>query len=172
MLCLLLIINMIGKPVLEFYQEEIQEEKYEESVFFVENGDSLLIKKPFQLPYQSTVTTLRNVDEVVIFKGEFFSAFKKTFANDTLYTYLKKENFTRQNFFQLIGEITKNYDTQPVDPVQNLIDLLKNFSKSYVKNIVSYYTFYWTDYLSFGHFSPVNLFISFKTNPVSPPPRF
>jgi hypothetical protein len=171
LLCAMLIINMIGKPVLEFYQEEVQSEVFEESVFFVENGDSLLVKTPFQLPYRSTITTLRNIDEVVIYKGEFFSAFKKTYANDTLYTFLKKENFTRQNFFQLMGEITKNYDTVPIDPVQNMIDLLKNFSKNYVKNTFSYYTFYWTDYLSVNYPDVAYIFASFRKIPVSPPPQ-
>ncbi len=167
----MLIINMLGKPLLEVYRDEVRKEAFEQSVFFVENGDSLLVKTPFQLPYKSTVTTMRNLDEVIIYKGEFFSAFRKTFANDTLYTFLKKENFNRQNFFQLLGEITKNYDTQPVDPVQNMIDLLKNFSKNYLRQNISYLTFYWTDYLHVAYSEPSDTFASMKKNPVLPPPK-
>jgi hypothetical protein len=71
----------------------------------------------------------------------------------------------------MAGQVSKNYDKKPVDPVQNMIDLLKNFSGSYHTISADYYTFFWVDWLKFSHSDPVSFYDSLLGHITSPPPR-
>ncbi len=170
-LSLLLVMNMIGKPLLEYYQEEVKSSLSEETVFFEENGDKLTVKVPFQLPYQSASYNFEDVQDVVVYKGNFYRTVKRVFENDTLYTQLKKESIDRSNLFDMVSQVTKNYDKKPVDPIQNIIDILKTFSSNYHTTSVSYYAFFWTDWLKFSHTEPISLYHSHAGVITAPPPR-
>ncbi len=162
---------MIGRPFLEYFREEVKTALEVEAVAFQEDGDHLLLKVPFNLPYQSTSYNFDSGEDLIIYRGDFYRTTSRVFENDTLYTMLRKETPDRGNILEMMSQVSKNYDKKPVDPVQDVIKLLKNFSNSYHTVSVTYYTFFWTDWLRFDHNEPVSLYHSQERLISSPPPR-
>lgn len=171
LLCFGLLAFLLGKPIFE-YLEFSKELKDEPSLVFETKGDLLQVKVPFLLPYQSQSIIIENTNELVIFEGSFYRATFKILKRDTLFTTYQKENLTRQNVFELMAQVSQNFDSQKRnDPLKSLVEVLKHISKHYLKTESKYTTYFWNFEPSLAH---AFVLIHFQTPNLllfSPPPK-
>lgn len=162
---------LLGKPILE-YAEFSKELNDESSLVFENKGDRLQVKVLFLLPYQSQSIVMESSNELVVFEGSFFRATSKVLERDTLFTTYQKENLTRQNVFELMAQVSQNFDNQEHnDPLKSLVEVLKHVSKHYLKSDAKYITYFWNFNPIVTHTFVFNSFQSPNLVLFSPPPR-
>lgn len=162
---------LLGKPLLEYieFSKELQEES---SLVFETRGDRLQVKVPFLLPYQSQSIIMESSNELVVFEGSFYRATSKVLERDTLFTTYQKENLTRQNVFELMAQVSQNFDNQKHnDPLKSLVEVLKHVSKHYLKTDAKYITYFWNFEPTVAHSFVSHSFQSPNLVLFSPPPR-
>ncbi len=162
---------MLGKPIIEFI--EIDEEISSNfNLIVTKNGDVLNLKIPFHLPYQNQKIVYDDVDELIMFDGNFYRGTSKVFENDTLFTGYQKENLTRQNVFELMAQVSQNLNEEKKnDPLKSLVEVLKHISKHYLKSDAKYIIYFWNFETINTHSFTSKICFSPQLDFFSPPPQ-
>ena len=124
------------------YFEFLASENHRLEVYFEQENESLLVKVPFNLPYHVETNFAVTPNELVVYKGEFYRSVTKAFKNDTVYTAYQRENLTRQNIFELMGQVSQDFDKDE-NPAKSLVRVLKNFSSHFYQPELKQTLFFW-----------------------------
>lgn len=161
---------LLGESIFEYYIFE-KTKSTEEQVIFERNHDLLVVKVPIQLPYLSEVQFSEMTGDLVVFERDFFRSVNKFFSGDTLVTVFRKENITRQGVFEMLGQVTEDFDSHK-SPLTSLNDFLKSLSKIYYNSGENFLVFFWNYRHSDLHFSYHNLYQQISLSHQSPPPIY
>lgn len=134
-LCLLLC-NALGYTFV-FLVNEWQESHRVKATSFVEvEGDKLIFKMQLSLPYQSEWKNELIDGNTAIFEGEFFKSYEQIYRGDTLYTYYKRLDLSRDNIMALMNEVHENlnlFSEKHKTTSQRALEFSKNLTKDYVE---------------------------------------
>jgi len=161
---------LLGENIFEYYIFE-KTKTTEGQVLFERNDNLLVVKVPFQLPYLSDVQFSEMTGELVVFEGDFFRSENKFYTGDTLVTIFKKENITRQGVFEMLGQVSEDFDSHK-SPLTSLNDFLKNLSKIYYNTDAHFLVFFWNFQPSDFKYSYNNFYRQITLSHHSPPPIF
>lgn len=137
--------------------------------------DKLVFKMQLSLPYQSEWKNELLDGNTAIFEGEFFQSYEQVYRNDTLYTYYKRINISRDNIMALMNEAHENlnlFSKNHKSTGQKALEFSKNLSKDYVQLRGKTIIWYRVEDLPVRNF----LYAFVLTNPVlsvnAPPPIY
>ncbi|MFN3489181.1 MAG: hypothetical protein ACK4YV_08600 [Emticicia sp.] len=134
-MCLLLC-NALGYTFV-FLANEWQERHRVKATSFVElEGDKLIFKVQLSLPYQSEWKNELIDGNTAIFEGEFFKSYEQIYRGDTLYTYYKRLDLSRDNIMALMSEVHENlnlFSEKHKTTSQKSLEFSKNLTKYYVE---------------------------------------
>lgn len=134
-LCLLLC-NALGYTFV-FLVNEWQESHRVKATSFVEvEGDKLIFKMQLSLPYQSEWKNELIDGNTAIFEGEFFKSYEQIYRGDTLYTYYKRLDLSRDNIMALMNEVHENlnlFSEKHKTTSQRALEFSKNLTKDYIE---------------------------------------
>lgn len=116
---------------------EWQENHRLKATSFVElEGDKLVFKMQLSLPYQSEWKNELNDGNTAIFEGEFFKSYEQVYHGDTLYTYYKRLDLSRDNIMALMNKVHENlnlFSEKNKTTSQKALEFSKNLAKDYVE---------------------------------------
>lgn len=132
----LLLCNALGYTFV-FLLNEWQESHQVKATSFVEvEGDKLIFKMQLSLPYQSEWKNELIDGNTAIFEGDFFKSYEQIYHGDTLYTYYKKVDLSRDNIMALMSEVHENlnlFSEKHKTTSQKALEFSKNLTKDYVE---------------------------------------
>ncbi|PLK45729.1 hypothetical protein C0V77_06305 [Emticicia sp. TH156] len=166
----LLVCNMLGSTFVMLLDKWQEERVVHANVSFQEKGEFLVMKVPMAIPYMASWNESEETDGLIIFKGDFFRTYQRKFESDTLYTYCKKENASRENVFSLLQQVKKQVNDEPTDSGKKALNFFKNLTKDYTQFGSNTIAYFWVEDLplkiyTYQEFIPAStLFVN------SPPP--
>ncbi len=169
-LLVLLVCNILGSTFVMLLDKWHEQRMVQPSVFFEEKGEQLVMKVPMAIPYLSSWNESEETDGLIIFKGDFFRTYERKFANDTLYTYCKKENASRENVFSLLQQVKKHVSEEPTSNGKKTLNFFKNLTKDYTQFGNNTIAYFWVEDLPLQNYTYLE-FIPASTSFIhSPPP--
>jgi len=120
-----------------FLLNEWQEGHRVKATSFVEvEGDKLVFKMQLSLPYQSEWKNELIDGNTAIFEGEFYKSYEQVYRGDTLYTYYKRLDLSRDNIMALMNEVHENlnlFSEKNKTTSQKALEFSKHLAKDYVE---------------------------------------
>jgi hypothetical protein len=144
---------------------EWQESNVVKDTGFVElKGDKLVFKMQLSLPYQSEWKNELIDGNNAIFEGEFFKSYEQVYHCDTLYTYYKRLDISRDNIMSLMNEVRENLNLfleKHKTTSQKALEFSKHLTKDYVEFRSKMLVWYKVDDLPFLNYFINTFFYNF-----------
>ena len=159
-----------------FLLNEWQESNVVKDTGFVElKGDKLVFKMQLSLPYQSEWKNELIDGNNAIFEGEFFKSYEQVYHCDTLYTYYKRLDVSRDNIMSLMNEVHENlnlFSEKHKTTSQKALEFSKHLTKDYVEFRSKMLVWYKVDDLPFLNYFINTFFYNFCLTVNTPPPIY
>ena len=84
-----------------------------ESISLDENSETMVVKIPISLPYQTNWETPREAEGELRQGDEFYQMVEQKMENDTLYTTIVADQNARDRFFDLANQVSEHLTDQP-----------------------------------------------------------
>lgn len=168
-LLVLLVCNMLGSTFVMLMDKWQEDRVVHTNVSYEEKGEYLVMKLPMAIPYLASWDDTEETDGLIIFKGDFFRTYQRKFASDTLYTYCKKENASRENVFSLLQQVKKQVGNEPTDSGKKALSFFKNLTKDYTQFSSNTIAYFWVEDLPLKIYTYTE-FIPISTLLVQSPP--
>lgn len=149
---------------------------YQSNGLIEQNGDELVLKLSLSIPYQTNFSNTSTNEKLAIYNGEFYREKSHEYRNDTLYVSYQKESISRENFYNILNEVSENLNDFSDNPSQKSNHKTSDFFKNLVKDYTSFarnsVAFFWIEDAPFGNYSYAlsNYLVELST--ASPPPQF
>lgn len=84
-----------------------------ESISLDENSETMVVKIPISLPYQTNWEAPREAEGELRQGDEFYQMVEQKMENDTLYTTIVADQNARDRFFDLANQVSEHLTDQP-----------------------------------------------------------
>lgn len=171
----LLICNVLGFTFVTLWNEWKADRTYKTSGLIEKNGENLVLKFNLAIPYQSNFTSNSSSEKLAIYKGEFYRESKQVYENDTLYVTYQKESISRENFYDLLNEVSENLDdfskNQSEEPTKKTSNFFKNLVKDYTTFGAKTIAYFWVEDAPIINYTFIPTHYSTELSLTSPPPQ-
>ena len=149
-----------------------QKNDWTEEISYQLLGDTLSIEIPFNIPYanQHSINNQNN-ELVLVHQGDYYKVFSSVFTGDKLKNTAVKINPTKQEIFQILGQLLVIDERQTEDPFDPVRALSSSFAKYFCVVPFSYIHWVWTDVIRPKHTFVSLFFTDTHLQLTSPPPR-
>lgn len=159
-----------------FLLNEWQESHVVKNTSFVElEGDKLIFKMQLSLPYQSEWKNELIDGNTAIFEGEFFKSYEQVYHRDTLYTYYKKVDLSRDNIMSLMNEVHENlnlFSEKHKTTSQKALESSKHLTKDYIEFRSKIWVWYKVEDLPCRNYFINTFYYNFTLTINAPPPIY
>lgn len=136
-------------------------------------GDTLRVEIPFHIPYASHQASENTIEELIfVYQGDYYKVLQSVFTGDKLKNTAVKINPTKQEIFQILGQLItldEESTTDPLNPVRQLSTL---FADYFCIVPIQYTHWFWTDFSPSKFLSYDSSLLALAVQLPSPPPRF
>lgn len=132
----LLLCNALGYTFVFLINEWQENHRVKATSFVKLEGDKLVFKMQLTLPYQSEWKNELIDGNTAIFEGEFFKSYEQIYQGDTLYTYYKRLDLSRDNIMALMNQVHENlnlFSEKHKTTSQKALEFSKHLTKDYVE---------------------------------------
>lgn len=159
-----------------FFVNEWQESHKVKATSFVEvKNDKLIFKMQLSLPYQSEWKNELLDGNTAVFEGEFYQSYEQVYRGDTLYTFYKRINISRDNIMALVKEAHENlnlFSKNHKTTSQKALEFSKNLTKDYVEFRSKMMVWYKVEDLPRRNYFINTYFYNLSLTVNAPPPIF
>lgn len=171
----LLVCNVLGYTFVTLWNEWKADRTYKTSGLIEQEGDNLVLKFNLAIPYQNNFTSNSTSEKLAIYKGEFYRESKQVYENDTLYVTYQRENISRENFYDLLNEVSENLDdfskNESDNSSKNTLKFFKNLVKDYTTFGANNIAYFWVEDIPLRNYTFTLTKYSSELSLTSPPPQ-
>lgn len=136
-------------------------------------GDTLHVEIPFHIPYASHLANENSLKELIfVYQGDYYKVLQSVFTGDKLQNTSVKINPTKQEIFQILGQLITLDEENSNDPFNPVRQLSSLFADYFCVVPIQYTHWFWMDFSPSKFHSFSSSLLTLAAQLPSPPPRF
>ncbi|WP_041693402.1 hypothetical protein [Emticicia oligotrophica] len=175
LLLALLLCNVLASTFIFLVNEWQESHKVKETSFVEVKDEQLIFKMQLSLPYQSEWKNELIDGNTAVFEGEFYQSYEQVYRADTLYTYYRRINISRDNIMALMNEAHENlniFSNNHQTTGQKALEFSKHLTKDYVEFRTKTMIWYKVENLPIKNFAYTKTPASPSLSVNAPPPIY